>query len=120
MVSATFSFASASCGHRLPADRRPPRGDPHPRRALPGHTEGGGRLVTYAYAGGDIPTRQDGTEAAFTSRFPDIDLTLVVDYSRYHDVRVDNQFTTNTLVPALSSADLPSARWPKGRRCVNS
>jgi ABC-type Fe3+ transport system substrate-binding protein len=57
----------------------------------------GGKLVIYA--GGDTPTQQDGTKAAFRARFPDIDLTLIVDYSKYHDVRVDNQFATGTLVP---------------------
>jgi ABC-type Fe3+ transport system substrate-binding protein len=57
----------------------------------------GGKLVIYA--GGDTPTQQDFTKAAFLRRFPDIDLTLVVDYSKYHDVRVDNQFATDTLVP---------------------
>ncbi|MEV4033644.1 ABC transporter substrate-binding protein [Streptomyces umbrinus] len=57
----------------------------------------GGKLVVYA--GGDTPTQQDGTKAAFKARFPDIDLTLIVDYSKYHDVRVDNQFATDTLVP---------------------
>ncbi|MGW3291514.1 ABC transporter substrate-binding protein [Streptomyces sp. NPDC001002] len=59
----------------------------------------GGKLVLYA--GGDTPTQQDGTKAAFKARFPDIDLTLIVDYSKYHDVRVDNQFATGTLVPDL-------------------
>lgn len=57
----------------------------------------GGKLVVYG--GGDTPTQQDGTKAAFKARFPDIDLTLIVDYSKYHDVRVDNQFATDTLVP---------------------
>ncbi|MGX1915116.1 ABC transporter substrate-binding protein [Streptomyces phaeochromogenes] len=57
----------------------------------------GGKLVVYA--GGDTPTQQDGTKAAFKDRFPDLDLTLIVDYSKYHDVRVDNQFATGTLVP---------------------
>nr|WP_262063225.1 extracellular solute-binding protein [Streptomyces sp. STR69] len=57
----------------------------------------GGKLVIYA--GGDTPTQQDATKAAFRKRFPEIDLTLIVDYSKYHDVRVDNQFATNTLVP---------------------
>lgn len=57
----------------------------------------GGKLVIYA--GGDTPTQQDATKAAFRSRFPGIDLTLIVDYSKYHDVRVDNQFATDTLVP---------------------
>ncbi|KUO08968.1 ABC transporter substrate-binding protein [Streptomyces sp. DSM 15324] len=57
----------------------------------------GGKLVVYA--GGDTPTQQDGTKAAFLRRFPDIDLKLIVDYSKYHDVRVDNQLATGTLVP---------------------
>lgn len=57
----------------------------------------GGKLVVYA--GGDTPTQQDGTKAAFLKRFPDIDLTLIVDYSKYHDVRIDNQLATGTLVP---------------------
>ncbi|MER6355347.1 extracellular solute-binding protein [Streptomyces sp. NPDC001634] len=57
----------------------------------------GSKLVIYA--GGDTPTQQDATKAAFLKRFPGIDLTLVVDYSKYHDVRVDNQFATGTLVP---------------------
>jgi ABC-type Fe3+ transport system substrate-binding protein len=57
----------------------------------------GGRLVIYA--GGDTATQQDFTKQAFLSEFPDIDLTIVVDYSKYHDVRVDNQLATNTLVP---------------------
>ncbi|MER5428292.1 extracellular solute-binding protein [Streptomyces sp. NPDC002588] len=57
----------------------------------------GGRLVVYA--GGDTPTQQDGTRAAFLKAFPDIDLKLIVDYSKYHDVRVDNQLATGTLVP---------------------
>jgi ABC-type Fe3+ transport system substrate-binding protein len=57
----------------------------------------GGKLVIYA--GGDTATQQDFTKQAFLSRFPDIDLTIVVDYSKYHDVRVDNQLATGTLVP---------------------
>ncbi|MGW1619403.1 ABC transporter substrate-binding protein [Streptomyces sp. NPDC002172] len=57
----------------------------------------GGKLVVYA--GGDTPTQQDATKAAFLKRFPEIDLTIVVDYSKYHDVRIDNQLATGTLVP---------------------
>lgn len=40
----------------------------------------GGRLVIYA--GGDTPTQQDSTKAAFKERFPGVDLTLIVDYSK--------------------------------------
>ncbi|MFM9442931.1 ABC transporter substrate-binding protein [Streptomyces acidiscabies] len=57
----------------------------------------GGKLKIYA--GGDTPTQQDATKAAFKRDFPEIDLTLIVDYSKYHDVRVDNQLATDTLVP---------------------
>ena len=57
----------------------------------------GGELVIYA--GGDTADQQDGTKQAFLSQFPDIKLTLVVDYSKYHDVRIDNQLATDTLVP---------------------
>lgn len=57
----------------------------------------GGKLVIYA--GGDTASQQDATVQAFRARFPDVDLTMVVDYSKYHDVRVDNQLATDTLVP---------------------
>ncbi|WP_328362495.1 ABC transporter substrate-binding protein [Streptomyces sp. NBC_00445] len=57
----------------------------------------GGKFVLYQ--GGDIDSQAAGVRAGFASRFPDIDLTVVVDYSKYHDVRVDNQFATDTLVP---------------------
>ncbi|MEU9331113.1 ABC transporter substrate-binding protein [Streptomyces canus] len=59
----------------------------------------GGKLVVYA--GGDLADSGSGAGArtAFRQRFPEIDLTLIVDYSKYHDVRVDNQFATDTLVP---------------------
>ncbi|MEJ3748050.1 ABC transporter substrate-binding protein [Actinomycetes bacterium KLBMP 9797] len=59
-------------------------------------TEGGELVI---YAGGDTPTQQDFTKQAFLSRFPDMKLTMVVDYSKFHDVRIDNQLATRTLVP---------------------
>ncbi|HXL18703.1 MAG TPA: hypothetical protein VN961_14410, partial [Streptosporangiaceae bacterium] len=57
----------------------------------------GGKLVIYA--GGDTADQQDAAQQAFLSQFPDIDLTLIVDYSKYHDVRIDNQLAAGTLVP---------------------
>ncbi|KAF1322480.1 Abc superfamily, partial [Globisporangium splendens] len=57
----------------------------------------GGKLVLYH--GGDTPTQQDALKASFNAAFPKINLTLVVDYSKYHNVRVDNQLETNSLVP---------------------
>src|SRR2546423_13138198 len=41
----------------------------------------GGQLVVYA--GGDVASQQAGTVAAFGQRFPDIKLTMVVDYSKF-------------------------------------
>ncbi|KAG2999911.1 hypothetical protein PC119_g17113 [Phytophthora cactorum] len=57
----------------------------------------GGKLVLYH--GGDTPTQQDSLHEDFQQRFQEINFTLVVDYSKYHDVRIDNQLETDTLVP---------------------
>ncbi|KAG7384873.1 hypothetical protein PHYBOEH_009267 [Phytophthora boehmeriae] len=57
----------------------------------------GGKLVLYH--GGDTPTQQDSLHEAFQQRFPEINFTVIVDYSKYHDVRIDNQLETDTLVP---------------------
>ncbi|RLN89108.1 hypothetical protein BBJ28_00006550 [Nothophytophthora sp. Chile5] len=59
----------------------------------------GGKLVMYH--GGDFPTQQDSLHVAFAEAFPEINFTLIVDYSKYHDVRIDNQLETDTLVPDL-------------------
>ncbi len=57
----------------------------------------GGRLIVYA--GGDTPDQQDYAKNGFKARFPNIDIDIIVDYSKIHDVRVDNQLATDTLVP---------------------
>jgi len=57
----------------------------------------GGRLVLYQ--GGDVDSQAAGVRTAWAARFPKVELTAVVDYSKYHDVRVDNQLATGTLVP---------------------
>lgn len=57
----------------------------------------GGEVVVYA--GGDTPGQQDGIKQAFEKRFPGIKLNVIVDYSKFHDARIDNQLATNTLVP---------------------
>jgi ABC-type Fe3+ transport system substrate-binding protein len=57
----------------------------------------GGKLVVYA--GGDTAAQGNGVRAAFKNRFPAIEFDYIVDYSKYHDVRVDNQLATGTLVP---------------------
>lgn len=47
----------------------------------------GGKLVVYA--GGDAPEQAGMYTAGFTDRFPDIDIEVTVDLSKYHDGRVD-------------------------------
>lgn len=73
----------------------------------------GGTLTVYA--GGDVAGQQDGTVKAFNAAFPDITLNMIVDYSKYHDVRVDRQIATGTLVPDVThlqtSFDFP--RWQR-------
>jgi ABC-type Fe3+ transport system substrate-binding protein len=75
----------------------------------------GGKLVIYA--GGDVDNQQDATRSAFRERFPEIDLTIVVDYSKFHDVRVDNQLATDTLVPDLVQLQTlhDFTRWKRER-----
>jgi ABC-type Fe3+ transport system substrate-binding protein len=57
----------------------------------------GGKLIVYA--GGDRSAGADAVRAAFAADFPQLALTVIVDYSKFHDVRVDNQLATGTLVP---------------------
>jgi ABC-type Fe3+ transport system substrate-binding protein len=60
----------------------------------------GGELVVYS--GGDRPASADATRTAFREAFPDIELTMVVDYSKFHDVRINYQLATGTLVPDVA------------------
>jgi len=79
-----------------------------------------GKLVVYA--GGDLANSGSGAGArtAFQSRFPEIDLTLIVDYSKYHDVRVDNQLATDTLVPDVVQLQTVQdfTRWKREGRLL--
>lgn len=73
----------------------------------------GGNLVVYH--GGDIPDQQDGVANAFRAAYPKLNFTMVVDYSKYHDVRVDNQLATNSLVPDVIAMQTLQdyTRWKK-------
>jgi ABC-type Fe3+ transport system substrate-binding protein len=57
----------------------------------------GGKLVLYQ--GGDVDSQAAAVRTAWAAAFPEVDLTVVVDYSKYHDVRIDHQLATGTLVP---------------------
>ena len=56
--------------------------------------EGGDLLV---YGGGDLPNGSAGTERAFNARFPGMKLRILVDRSKYHHVRIDNQLALGKL-----------------------
>jgi ABC-type Fe3+ transport system substrate-binding protein len=81
----------------------------------------GGKLVVYA--GGDLANSGSGAGArtAFRQRFPEIDLQLIVDYSKYHDVRVDNQLATDTLVPDVVQLQTVQdfTRWKREGRLLH-
>lgn len=51
-------------------------------------TEGGGLTV---YAGGDAPSQAGIYTSGFSKRFPDIEIRLTVDLSKFHDARIDHQ-----------------------------
>jgi ABC-type Fe3+ transport system substrate-binding protein len=56
----------------------------------------GGRLIVYA--GGDTAGQQDSIKKAFEQRFPGMTLDVIVDYSKFHEARIDNQIATNSVV----------------------
>lgn len=49
----------------------------------------GGELTVYA--GGDAPSQAGIYTAGFAKRFPDVNVRLTVDLSKYHDARIDQQ-----------------------------
>lgn len=55
----------------------------------------GGKLVVYA--GGDVPDGNTALENAFKERFPKIDIRIITDLSKYHDMRIDQQLATDNL-----------------------
>lgn len=55
----------------------------------------GGKLVVYA--GGDTPNSSAGLEQMFKKRFPEIQVRIVTDLSKYHDTRIDQQLARGRL-----------------------
>ena len=49
----------------------------------------GGELVVYA--GGDAPSQADIYTTGFSRRFPDIEIRITVDLSKFHNARIDQQ-----------------------------
>ncbi|MEU3342488.1 hypothetical protein [Streptomyces sp. NPDC006668] len=56
----------------------------------------GGKVTVYM--GSDAPGQWDNLAAAFHQQFPDVQLHLVTDLSKYHDARIDNQIASGRLV----------------------
>ncbi|KND30207.1 ABC transporter substrate-binding protein [Streptomyces acidiscabies] len=73
----------------------------------------GGRLVVYA--GGDKPGQADYLKDAFVKKFPKMKVDIVVDFSKNHDARVDNQIDERHVVADVvhlqTVDDFP--RWKK-------
>ncbi|MEU9452398.1 extracellular solute-binding protein [Streptomyces sp. NPDC048277] len=73
----------------------------------------GGRLVVYA--GGDKPGQADYLKDAFVRKFPRMKVDMVVDFSKNHDARVDNQIDEHHVVADVvhlqTVDDFP--RWKK-------
>ncbi|MEV7392924.1 extracellular solute-binding protein [Streptomyces sp. NPDC091215] len=73
----------------------------------------GGRLVVYA--GGDKPGQADYLKDAFVRKFPKMKVDIVVDFSKNHDARVDNQIDEHHVVADVvhlqTVDDFP--RWKK-------
>ncbi|THV41471.1 ABC transporter substrate-binding protein [Glycomyces buryatensis] len=56
----------------------------------------GGDLVIYA--GGDKPGQADYLRDAFEEKFPEINANVIVDFSKNHDARIDNQVAEGKVV----------------------
>jgi ABC-type Fe3+ transport system substrate-binding protein len=51
------------------------------------------------WAGGDAPNQQDMLRNQFRNRFPGIDIEIIVDLSKYHDLKVYQQLNDGFLEP---------------------
>ena len=73
----------------------------------------GGKLTVYM--GGDAPTQWDFIAKAFEAQFPDVQLHLVTDLSKYHDQRIDRQLADHDLVAdaAILQTTYDFDRWKR-------
>jgi len=60
----------------------------------------GGNLIVYA--GGDAVGQQDFTKVAFEKLFPGLKMEMIVDFSKYHDGRIDYQLANKSIIPDLA------------------
>jgi ABC-type Fe3+ transport system substrate-binding protein len=79
----------------------------------------GGELTVWA--GGDAPNQQDDLKSKFLLRFPEIRLKLIVDLSKDHDIIIDQQLKSKTLVPdiAMLQTTHDFERWKQEGALLN-
>lgn len=72
------------------------------------------------YMGGDAPGQWNAIAKAFSKEYPGITLNIVVDLSKYHDARIDNQIATKNLVVdvAILQTLQDFDRWKKEGRLL--
>lgn len=75
-------------------------------------TEGGHVVL---WAGGDAPDQMDAFKEAFEQRFPGVTLEVLVDLSKFHDIRIDNELARGTLTPdvAMLQTTFDFERWKR-------
>lgn len=65
------------------------------------------------WAGGDAPNQMDWFKAGFEKRFPGVTLDVLVDLSKFHDIRIDEELARGTLTPdvAMLQTTFDFERW---------
>lgn len=53
------------------------------------------------YGGGDRDSQADAPRKAFNKAFPELDLKIIVDYSKFHDARLDYQLARGDVTPDI-------------------
>ncbi|CAG7717165.1 unnamed protein product [Allacma fusca] len=73
------------------------------------------------YAGGDVPGQQDYYKNLFEQKFKGCTLEIIVDYSKFHDARINYQLQNNKLIPDVvqlqTLQDFPI--WKKENRLMS-
>jgi len=60
----------------------------------------GGSLTVWA--GGDAPNQADWLKKKFNARFPEIKLNLIVDLSKFQDIKIDKNLSSGTDIPDVA------------------
>jgi ABC-type Fe3+ transport system substrate-binding protein len=79
----------------------------------------GGKVVLWS--GGDAPDQMDGFKATFERRFPGVQLDVLVDLSKFHDIRIDQELAAGRLTPdvAMLQTTFDFDKWKKAGVLMN-